>query len=142
MSKTRSICASILANCGRRSKNIPTTRGSSLLSRASDIELPKAECTSATGRDVGQCKAGDAFVAIGQGAQLILRDVFVDIVERSVADQFLDLDIDEIRGLFAVGAHNLRRRGNARGFVGFPRVAWIMGFLQQIGVRARIYVPA
>jgi two-component system KDP operon response regulator KdpE len=42
----KQILASISASCGRRSKNIPTIRGSSLLSRASDIELPKAEQVS------------------------------------------------------------------------------------------------
>src|SRR5262249_60763603 len=103
MSKTRSICASISASCGKRSKSIPTTRASSLLSRASDIELPKAERSTA-GRDVGKCKAGNAFVTLRQRAQFVLRNVFVEIVERSVADQFLNFDVDEIRGLFAIGA--------------------------------------
>src|SRR5215831_7705358 len=136
MSKTRSICASISASCGKRSKSIPTTRASSLLSRASDIELPKAERSTA-GRDVGKCKAGNAFVTLRQRAQFVLRNVFVKLVERS-ADQFLNFDVDEIRGLFAIGADNFRRRCNADRFVGFQGIARIGGFLQQIGERAGV----
>ena len=53
MSRIRSICASISASCGRRSKSTPTTRGSSSPNRASDIELPKARTGQPLGRDIG-----------------------------------------------------------------------------------------
>ena len=77
------------------------------------------------GRHIGQRKAGDALVILRQRAQFVLRDVFVEIIEWLVADQFLDLDIDEIRRVLAIGAHYFRGRLNARGLVGFQRLARI-----------------
>jgi hypothetical protein len=56
----------------------------------------------------------------------------------AVADQFLDLEIDEIGRMLAVGNHHLGRRASARGFVGFERRARVGVGRQQIGQRARV----
>src|ERR687888_1358071 len=61
------------------------------------------------GGTIRQRKAGDLLVFLRQSAQFVLSDVLVEIVKRPVADQFLDLDIDEIRRMLAIGAHDARR---------------------------------
>src|SRR5215213_7225949 len=73
-------------------------------------------------------KTGDPFVILTQRAQLVLRDEVVEIVERLVAGKLLNLDVDEIRRVFPVGAHDLARGraprrlggGGGGGGVGVP----------------------
>src|SRR5262249_24945182 len=65
-------------------------------------------------RDVRQRKSGDALVIVRQRAQLVLGDVFVEIGERPVAHQLLDLNVDEVGRVLAVGAHHLGGRRRAR----------------------------
>src|SRR5262245_13846134 len=88
--------------------------------------------------NIGQGEAGDLFVTVGKRSQLILRDVFVEIVEWFVANQFLDLDIDEIRRLFAIGAHQFGCGRNTRRFIGLQGRARVRPDLQQIGQRSGI----
>src|SRR6476659_6014108 len=78
---------------------------------------------------IGESEAGDAFVVLRQCAQLVLSNVFVEIVERFVSDQLLDLEIDEIRRLLAIGAHHLGGRCDPRGLIGFECLSRIGFFL-------------
>src|SRR6185436_5803076 len=59
-------------------------------------------------RKIGQRKTGNTLVLLRQRAQLVLGDEVVEIGERAVAGELLDPDVDEIRRVLAVGAHDFR----------------------------------
>src|SRR5262245_22077262 len=65
--------------------------------------------------------------------------MYVEIVERPVADQLLDLDVDEIRRLLAIGAHHFRGWGNTRCFIAPQGCARLRAsFSRSANVRASI----
>src|SRR4029079_8603041 len=58
---------------------------------------------------VGEGEAGHTLVVFRQRAQFVLGDIFFEIIERPVADEFLYIDIDEIRRVCAVCACDRHR---------------------------------
>jgi hypothetical protein len=70
------------------------------------------------GDHVGERKAGYALVLLGEGSQLILCDVVVEVLEGTVADQFFDPGVDEIGRRSPVGPHNIGGCGDTRRFIG------------------------
>src|ERR1700730_17652617 len=87
---------------------------------------------------VAQRKSRDSFVLLGERAQLVLGDELVEIVERAVAHQLLDPDVDEIGRMLAVGAHHLGGRLAPLGLERGERGARIAVRGERIGEGARV----
>src|SRR5215510_8582097 len=83
-------------------------------------------------------EAGDTLVVFRQRAQFILGDILVEIIERPVADEFLNLDVDEVGRVLAVGAHHPGSGLRARSLIGLERIARIRTAAQQVGEGARV----
>src|SRR4029078_11741726 len=87
---------------------------------------------------VGEREAGHTLVVFRQRAQFVLGDIFFEIIERPVADEFLYLDVDEIGRVLAVGAHHLCRGPGPGGLIGLQRIARVRTAAQQVGEGARV----
>src|SRR6186997_2393228 len=96
----------------------PTIRICALMPRQPTGELSRRSPPA----HVGEREAGDAFVVLRQCAQFVLGDIFVEIIEGPIADEFLDLDVDEIGRVLAVGAHHPCSGSGPRSLIGLERI--------------------
>src|SRR4029079_9667170 len=112
----------------------PTTRICMLMPRLCAGEPPRRSPPT----HISERKAGDAFVVFRQRAQFVLGDIFVEIIDRTVADEFLDLDVDEIGWVLAVGTHHAGSGPGQSGFIGLDGVTRVFAAVQENGESARV----